>query len=290
MRVPQHVVEARRRKLAELLQRHRYFELGDLCAEFGVSEATMRRDLAHLEKNQLVTRTYGGALADYNLRFPSFRQRRHVATEAKRQIAAAALALLEPGMTVFFDNGTTVFLLTEALRHSPVRPLTCVTGNLPVADVLSEVDGVDVHLLGGQVFRRQSVLLGDAACRSAEQWTFDIAFLSAEGMTREGLWNSDAAVIALQKAVASRARANVAMLDATKLGRTTSQFFCPWSALSGLLTDTAPEGLAASGIPRGMADPDHIRAAVKPAEPVSPEPPPNTASFTSDLTLPTSLL
>lgn len=290
MRVPQHVVDARRRKLAELLQRHRYFELGDLCSEFGVSEATMRRDLAHLEKNQLVTRTYGGALADYNLRFPSFRQRRHVATEAKRRIAAAALALLEPGMTVFFDNGTTVFLLTEALRHAPVRPLTCVTGNLPVADVLSEVDGFEVHLLGGQVFRRQSVLLGEAACRSAEQWTFDIAFLSAEGMNREGLWNSDEAVIALQKAVAARARTKIAMLDATKLGRTTSQFFCSWSSLTGLLTDASPEGLSSSGIPSIMADIDHIRQAVRPAQAQAASDAPAEPPADSHLTLPISLL
>lgn len=258
MRVPRHVVDARRRRLAELLQRHRYFELAELCKEFGVSEATMRRDLAHLEEHQLVTRTYGGALADFNLRFPSFRQRRHLAVDAKRMISERALQLLRPEMTVFFDNGTTVFTLTEALRHSPIRPLTCVTGNLPVADLLSEVEGLDVHLLGGQFLRRQSVLLGDAACRSAEQWTFDIAFFSAEGMTREGLWNSDAAVVALQKAVAAHSRVNLALLDGTKLGRTAPQFFAGWDTLSGLLTDTKPETVRSVGIDPLLIDFEHI--------------------------------
>lgn len=290
MRVPRHVVDARRRKLAELLQRHRYFEIAELCKEFGVSEATMRRDLASLEESHLVTRTYGGALADYNLRFPSFRQRRNVAVEAKQAMAAQALRLLRPEMTVFFDNGTTVFALTEALRQSPIRPLTCVTGNLPVADLLSEVDGLDVHLLGGQFLRRQSVLLGDAACRSAEQWAYDVAFFSAEAMTREGLWNSDPAVVALQRAVARHARTKIALMDATKLGRTAPQFFAGWDNLTGLLTDASPAALESVGIPTHMADFDHIMAAVQ--QPV----PPDTGGSggdqedTSGLTLPTSLL
>lgn len=293
MRVPRHVVDARRRKLAELLQRHRYFELSELCKEFGVSEATMRRDLAHLEANQLVTRTYGGALADFNLRFPSFRQRRNIANDAKRAIADRALQLLKPEMTVFFDNGTTVFTLTEALRQSPIRPLTCVTGNLPVADLLSEVEGLDVHLLGGQVLRRQSVLLGDAACRSAEQWSFDVAFFSAEGMTREGLWNSEAAVVALQRAVATRARVKLALLDATKLGRTAPQFFAGWDSLTALLTDASADALRSVGIPTYMADPEHIATALANAAhtstPATNQPPP-PEDDNSGLTLPTSLL
>lgn len=290
MRVPRHVVDARRRRLAELLQRHRYFEIAELCSEFGVSEATMRRDLAHLEENQLVTRTYGGALADFNLRFPSFRQRRNVASDAKRAMAQSALQLLRPEMTVFFDHGTTVFALTEALRLSPIRPLTCVTGNLPVADLLSEVEGLDVHLLGGQVLRRQSVLLGEAACRSAEQWKFDVAFVSAEGMTREGLWNTDASVVALQRAVASRARANIALLDASKLGRTASQFLTSWDTITGLLTDASAMALESVGIPADMADVSHISTRLTQATSAAQVETPPPEEEKSSLTLPTSLL
>lgn len=290
MRVPRHVVDARRRRLSELLQRHRYFELAELCKEFGVSEATMRRDLAHLEKNHLVTRTYGGALADFNLRFPSFRQRRNVAVEAKRAIADRALQLVRPEMTVFFDNGTTVFTLTEALRHSPIRPLTCVTGNLPVADLLSEVEGLDVHLLGGQVLRRQSVLLGDAACRAAEQWKFDVAFFSAEGMTREGLWNSDATVVALQRAVAAHASGRIALLDASKLGRTAPQFFTGWDSLTGLLTDATAGALGSVGIDPLMADFNHISAQLSASRPDNEPTAAENSDDSSGLTLPTSLL
>lgn len=290
MRVPRHIVDARRRRLAELLQRHRYFGLADLCKEFAVSEATMRRDLAHLEANHLVTRTYGGALADFNLRFPSFRQRRNVAAEAKEAMAARALRLIRPEMTVFFDHGTTVFTLTEALRHSPIRPLVCVTGNLPVADLLSEVEGLDVHLLGGQVLRRQSVLLGDAACRSAQQWKFDLAFLSAEGMTREGLWNSDPAVVALQRSVAAQAKARFALLDAMKLGRSAPHFCLGWDAISGLITDASEPTLESVGISPELTDAERMSRLCQAVPSSTQNDSQEEEDDTSSLTLPTSLL
>jgi len=258
MRVAKHVVDARRRRLGELLQRHRYLGIADLCKEFGISEATVRRDLVSLEKSHLITRTYGGALADYNLRFPSFRSRRTSGTEGKQIIAKLAHGLLRPEQVIYLDAGTTIFALAEAIRAVPVRPLTCVTSNLPAADLLAEVDGVAVYLLGGQLLRRQSVLLGDEACRSAAHWRFDLAFLGAEGMTREGVWNSSPAVVALQKAVLDRSRASAILLDRTKLGRTAPTFLGGWDTVTALLTDSPKEALSEEGIPDYMIELEHI--------------------------------
>lgn len=297
MRVARHVADARRRQLAELLQRHRYLGIADLCKEFGISGATVRRDLAYLEKSHQITRTYGGALADYNHRFPSFRQRRSVGAEGKHAIAREALRLLRPEMVVYLDAGTTVFILAEMLREAPVRPLTCVTSNLPAADLLAEVEGVAVHLLGGQILRRQSVLLGDEACLSAGYWKFDLALLGAEGMTREGIWNSQPAVVALQRAVIARAKCSVLLLDRTKLGRTAPQFLGGWEMVNGLLTDAPAEALAAEGISSDMTSFERIAS-------FAPEVPPRETmevkaeevkieekeSGRTDLTMPTSLL
>jgi DeoR/GlpR family transcriptional regulator of sugar metabolism len=258
MKVAKHLVEARRRRLAELLQRHRYLGIADLCKEFGISEATVRRDLVFLEKSNLITRTYGGALADYNLRFPSFRSRRATGTSGKQTIARIALELLRPESVIYLDAGTTLFALAEAIRVSPVRPLTCVTSNLPAADLLAEVEGVDVHLLGGQVLLRQSVLLGDDAIRSASFWKFDLALLGAEGMTREGVWNSSPAVVALQKAVIAQSRASAVLLDRTKLGRTAPAFLGGWDILTALLTDASLDALKGEGIPTYMTKLEHI--------------------------------
>jgi DeoR/GlpR family transcriptional regulator of sugar metabolism len=283
--------------LAELLQRHRYLGIADLCKEFGISEATVRRDLAFLEKSKLITRTHGGALADFNLRFPSFRQRRGVGTAGKLQIARLAHSLLRPEMVVYLDAGTTLFSVAELLRENPVRPLTCVTSNLPAADLLSEIEGISVHLLGGQILRRQSVLLGEEACLSAKFWKFDLALLGAEGMTREGVWNSQQIVVELQRAVIAQSRCKIGLIDGTKLGHTAPHFLGGWDLLSGLLTDAPAQALENEGISSYMTEINHIIAYIQPQAIVTPikvESEPikgaEKENEESDLTLPTSLL
>ena len=42
------MVEERRRRLASLIKQRGYVPVGELCAEFGISEATARRDLVAL--------------------------------------------------------------------------------------------------------------------------------------------------------------------------------------------------------------------------------------------------
>ena len=150
MKVPLHVVQARREKLAQLLEQHRYLPVQELCRRLGVSEATARRDLAALVQAKKITRTYGGALHEFNDRFPSFRERRSQAARAKGRIARSALALFEPNRTYFFDSGTTIFALAEAFREHPVTPATVVTSNLPVGETLASIPGVQVFQLAGQ--------------------------------------------------------------------------------------------------------------------------------------------
>ena len=186
MRVPLHIVEARRDKLAQLIETHRYLPLRELCERLGVSEATARRDLAELAKRNVVKRTHGGALAEYNERFPSFNERRSLGGAGKQKVAKAAARFIEPGGTYFLDSGTTIFAMAEFLRDAPVTPATIVTSNLPVGELLAGVEGLSVYLTAGQILGRQSVLLGETALHSLEFWNFDIAFLSAEAANAEG--------------------------------------------------------------------------------------------------------
>lgn len=254
MRVPLHVVEARREKLAALIEKHRYLPVGELCRILGVSEATARRDLNALASCNKLKRTHGGALVEFNERFPSFNERQNDASRGKLKIARAALRLIRPGGVYFFDSGTTVFALAEAFRARPVSPVTIVTSNLPVGELLSDIPDVRVFLLAGQILGRQSVLLGETSCKSLEFWDFRIAFLSAEAADRVGLWNSQEMIVTQQIAAMRRAEHVVFCLDARKIGTRTPILLKTWSATDFLLTDAGNSKLAAAGI-----SPDCVR-------------------------------
>jgi len=248
VRVSLHIVEARREKLAQLIGQHRYLPIHELCRRLDISEATVRRDLAALVKENKITRTYGGALSEFNDRFPSFRERQAQAGGAKHKLAKRALGLIQPGQTCFFDSGTTIFAIAEAFRENPITPVSIVTSNLPVGEVLAGIPDVQVFQLAGQLFHRQSILLGETAQKSLEFWQFDLAFLSAEAMNAEGIWNSQPEIIEQQKAVLRRSARSVYCLDGSKLDRDAPHFLTSWKEVDELLTDVSPARLKKAGI------------------------------------------
>jgi DeoR/GlpR family transcriptional regulator of sugar metabolism len=249
MKVPLHIVSARREKLAAWLQQRSYVPLNEVCTRFEISEATARRDLAALASGKQIRRTHGGALADYNHRFPSFIERQRVASEGKHEIARLARKMIRPGTACFFDAGTTIFAIAEELQRAPVAPLTAITNSLPVAELLAPVAGIGVHILGGELLPRQSVLVGREARMALEFYRIDLAFVGAEGADAEGVWNSQEEVVEFQKRLIDDAREVILCADTTKLGRTAPVFLARWKQIDRLVTDASHEASRKAGIP-----------------------------------------
>jgi DeoR/GlpR family transcriptional regulator of sugar metabolism len=249
MRVPRHIVESRHERLRALIRTDGFLPVAEICRRLGVSAATARRDLSVVAANGHITRTRGGALADYNTSFASLHERSGRARTAKGRIAAAALAHLPRRGTVFLDAGTTVSAVARLLlRRGDLAGLTVVTNSLPVATMLGGAKGLDLHVLGGTFLHRQAVLLGADAVRSLASWKFEAAFLSGEGMDAEGVTNSHADIAAFQRAVLQRSAASYFCLDATKVGRVTPHRVAGWDKLGTLVTDAPAARLAAAGI------------------------------------------
>jgi len=255
MKVPLHIVSARRDQLAAWLRQRSYVPLNEVCTRFQVSEATARRDLSALAAGKHIRRTPGGAISNSNHRFPSFLERQRLAAGGKQRIAHRAVRMIQPGSTCFFDAGTTIFAIAEELQRAPVRELTVLTNNLPVAELLAAVDGMRVHILGGDLLPRQSVLVGPAAAKALAFYKIDIAFLSAEAADAEGVWNTREDVVQLQRGLIAAARRIVFCADATKLGHRAPVFLAPWRDIDALVTDASPAAAAAAGIPRTLRKP-----------------------------------
>jgi len=242
-----------------MIAQDNYLPVQELCRRLGISEATARRDLSALEKEKKIKRTYGGAISEFDNRYPSFAERRGQFSAAKTRIAAAALSHIEPERTYFFDAGTTIFAIAEAFRDHPVIPLKIVTSNIPAGELLAAIPGVEVFLLAGQLLPHQSVLTGETARKSLEFWKFDTAFLSAEGMNASGIWNSQAAIVEQQKTVIRRSRRSVFCLDGSKLGRGAPHFLVAWDKVDRLLTEVPRSRLAQAGIAPGAAQYSPLR-------------------------------
>lgn len=231
-----------------LLRDRAYLPIAELCRRFRISEATARRDLDALSKQRTVVRTFGGAMGDYNRRFAPFSDRLKLAAAAKTRIAKLAIEQLEPGMTVFIDAGTTLYILAQLLAKEPLTSLVVVTNSLAVAEKLAPVDQIEVNLTGGTLLAKQSVLLGRAANESVKFYQFDFALLGAEAFNDEGVWNSADNVVELQHAVMSRSSRHAVCVDARKLDKTAPSKLAAWDDVDLLISDAPLTDVHAAGV------------------------------------------
>ena len=151
-------------------------------------------------------------------------------------------------MSVYLDAGTTAFVIAQELRRNLPERLTIITNNLALLETLGSLPSTKTILLGGQLLERQSVLLGNEAVKAASAQEINIAFLSAQGMTERGLWNSQRDIIRLQQAVLKRAERSCFCLDRSKLSRTAPEHLIAWPKVSTLISELSLPELRQSGI------------------------------------------
>ena len=119
--------ENRQKVILECIQKYPEVKVSQLVELTGAAIATVRRDLLEMEKQKLLVRTFGGARATdpQSLVEKTFEQRLRHANEEKKLIAAKAVELVEPGMTIVIDSGTTCWTLVKHLKDKvPLRIVT----------------------------------------------------------------------------------------------------------------------------------------------------------------------
>ena len=128
----------------------------------------------------------------------------------KRRIAAAAAARLEGAESVYIDEGITPQLVAEAIAANllPGSKLTVVTSSLLAAGALANDPNITVVLLGGRVRGLTMATVDHWATRMLKELVIDLAYLGANGISREhGLTTPDPAVAAVKAQVVASAAA-----------------------------------------------------------------------------------
>ncbi|WP_198555275.1 DeoR/GlpR family DNA-binding transcription regulator [Siphonobacter sp. SORGH_AS_0500] len=162
--------------LQKLVQQQRVSSV-ELSQELNVSDDTIRRDLNELAKDGLLKKVHGGAVpavpkAPAPLKLT---ERIAYAQTEKQEIAQKALAVFESGQTIILDNGSTNMLIARSLP--PELQVQIFTNSLSIAQILSEHPNVEVHLMGGWIFKRAQVTLGAAVINMIERLRPDLCIM-----------------------------------------------------------------------------------------------------------------
>jgi DeoR/GlpR family transcriptional regulator of sugar metabolism len=212
-----------RQRQALILERIREdgaVRVADLVRLLGVSDMTVRRDLESLHEQGLVEKVHGGATArSGNALFePGFAAKSALQQHEKEAIAAAAVALVEPGMAIGLSAGTTTYALARALVDVP--RLTVVTNSIPVADALYAPNRSDqTIILTGGVRTPSDALVGPFAVGALRSVHLDIVFMGVHGMEpRSGFTTPNMLEAETDRALIEAGRRLVVVADHSKWG------------------------------------------------------------------------
>lgn len=230
--------DERQRRILNRARTEGRVDVRTLATELEVAPETVRRDLGQLSDRGLLLRTHGGAFPVESAGFESdIAHRTTSSIVEKRRIAAAAADRLHGAETVYIDEGVTPQFAAEAL--SPDGPLTVVTSSLLAAFALAESPSITVLLLGGRLRGRTMATVDHWATRMLGELVIDLAYLGANGISREhGLTTPDPAVAAVKSLVMARARRKVFVGLHTKFGVSSFCRFADVADFEALVTDT----------------------------------------------------
>jgi len=235
-------------RLLEILGDQGHLDVLDAAERLGCSAATVRRDLDELARQNLLTRTRGGAVVstvayDLPLRYKAARR-----ADDKQRIAKAAAELIPTGSTVGINGGTTT---SEVARELAVRPepsgggvaLTVVTNAINIANELAVRPQVKIVVTGGVARPNSYELVGPLVDTVLRTLALDFTILGVDAVhPRFGAATHDESEAGANRALAECAGTVIVVADSSKLGRRAFAQVCETSAVSVLVTDKdAPE-------------------------------------------------
>ncbi len=222
----------RRDAIARMVAEDGVVRVARLVARFGVSAATIRRDLKALEEQGRVRRVHGGAVAIEEV-VPEGTSVPPGTQEAR--IGQAVAEMVTDGETVFLSPGRLPLEVARCL--SSRTRLTIVTNGLGVAHWVAANTPHTLIVTGGQVEGRDLGLVGRltrAALSSlrADHVILELGGVSAvDGLTDDSLPQAEIAQMLLE--IGSQV---VVLVSAERVGRVAAAYIAPVSDADIIVT------------------------------------------------------
>ena len=230
----------RRAKILERVRQDKSVLVKDLCAQFGVTGETIRKDLSLLEQEGRLIKTYGGAYIQEGVKNEIDASIRKVLLpEAKDAIGARCADLVEAGDTVFLDESTTCLAVARHLLHCDI---TVVTNSLDIAQLFAEHGQGKLLLSGGELDQKNRCFVGGSAEEFLSRYYMDKSFISCRGADpAAGVTDGSAVNGRVRALMLRRAKRRYLVLDHTKLNKTNFFRICDFEELDGVLVDAFPD-------------------------------------------------
>jgi len=234
----------RQQLILDILDEKQFASVRYLSPKLGASEATIRRDITKLAASGRLKKIRGGAEVingdAAQVKRPHLEgsvfladKERHVGN--KRLIAKRAVELCKDGEAIIINGGSSTFMMGEFLAD---RQLNILTNSFVLAQQLSQHSNNQVTLPGGELYRKQEIILSAFENDTIQYYHGSKMFISTPGISDTGVMESDPLLIRAEQKLKKQAEKLIVLADSSKLGRRSNFIFCPLSEVDVLITDS----------------------------------------------------
>ena len=236
--------EDRLLKLIEYLRANERGSFKELAEMLEVSEVTVRKDLAELERRKAAKLVRGGAVWEKSDLTRAFSEARDIINrEEKQELVKCLGELVQNGYAVSLNGGTTTVEAARFLAEN-YSSLTVITNNLNVVDVLREKEDFQVILTGGIYYEKENTVTGRQSENDMSLYNVDLSVIVVNSISFEkGISDFRLNQIDTFRKMMSISERIVVAADSTKVGKTSCMRVCGVEEIDTLLCDSrlAPE-------------------------------------------------
>ncbi|MGF1735818.1 DeoR/GlpR family DNA-binding transcription regulator [Photobacterium satsumensis] len=156
--------------------------------------------------------------------------------QVKLDIGRVAASLVEPHDYIVMDTGTTLSAMASYLTS----PLTVVTNAVECLITLSQVQGIDLHFIGGHFNSFHRAMLGTTAIGQLSQYRLNKAFIGVCALSEYGVSTTSEEEASMKKAMVEQAQLVVLVCDSSKFGQQHLFKVCDLEKVDIIVTNQYP--------------------------------------------------
>lgn len=230
------VASKRKERIKEYLLEYKSVSVPELSNQFGVSEETIRRDLASLDKEGYAIRTHGGAvLAKRVSKTVDNDTLGKVFLESKQIIAEQCMQFIHEGDCIFLDASTTAATICPLIFD---MNLTVLTNSLRVIKSLSKAENIRLNCVGGNYSKERESFIGRNTNMILNNHYVDSSFISCRSLSIDnGITDSNDEEAEVKKIIIKHSSRVFLLADYSKFGKTSFTKVCDFSEINDIVTD-----------------------------------------------------
>lgn len=226
----------RQKEILDMLHANGRVSVSEISRTLFVSEMTVRRDLAEMERCGFLYRYRGGAVPRYSSGEMPISERLLLDKEEKEALAARCIEFLADGMTVFIDSSSTCqFIIPYVAAKKDTKILTNSVKALLTASELH----IPSMLIGGEYYEQDMCLVGSLAEESAANFNVDTAFFTTAAYSEEDgvISDFDLAQTALRRVIMKNSKKNIFLFEKKKCHKKLLHTLCRADEAYAIITE-----------------------------------------------------